>query len=449
MPLIKNLDALGTSTMRRQALDIVEAGISAVLPARIMNSALTFNQNSRTITVNGNDYPVPGGRLFVIGGGKAAGLMAQALEEIIPPENITAGTVNCKGGRFKTGKVRVKTAGHPIPDNRGIEGVRGMLDLKHRFSINERDLVLCLISGGGSALMPYPAEGINLTDKQEITRLLISSGAEISEINAVRKHLSRIKGGQLGCYFAPATVVSLILSDVIGNDMAVIASGPTYPDTSTYSDACRVLERYKLIDRAPGSIINLLREGDAGKAAETPKFLDNCYNHIIGDNGLALEAMRARAGQIGLKAVIVTSRQKGDAAAVARDRAAEVTGGKYSGFNAVLIGGETTVTLPASPGRGGRNQHYAAVSLLAMEPYSGEWVVASVGTDGSDFLPDTAGGIVDRESLKFYKDRGVNVISYLERCDSNGLLGQTGNSLVVTGDTGTNVGDVIVYILGN
>jgi glycerate 2-kinase len=445
--IIKNRDTLATTDLRKQALDIIEAGIAAVLPPSIMKAAVRYHAARKMITVMGDAYPISKGRVFVIGGGKASGLMAEALEAIIPPEKITAGVVNVKGGHYETSKIKIITADHPIPDKRGIDGVREMLDLKHRYSIAEKDLVICLISGGGSALMPYPVNGVSLRDKQEVTKLLVGSGADINEINAVRKHLSQIKGGRLGQFYSPATVVSLILSDVVGNDLAVIASGPTFPNPATFADAYKVLERYNLLARAPGRVTDFLRKGCLGEAAETPKTLANCYNYIIGDNGLALSAMQRRAKEMGLLPFVVTSQQKGDTAAVAWSRADEILNMRYAGYNVILIGGETTVTLPASAGRGGRNQHYAAVSMLAMEPYPNEWVVASVGTDGSDFLPDVAGAIVDQDSLNRAKVKGINVKSYLERYDSNQLLEQIGGSLVITGDTGTNVGDITIYLL--
>jgi len=445
--IIKNLSTLATTSLRKQALDIIEAGISRVLPPSIMKSAVKYHAARQMVTVMGDAYPVSTGRVFVIGGGKASGLMAEALEAIIPPERITAGVVNGKGGHYETGKIKIITAGHPIPDGRGIDGVREMLDLKRRYSIGEKDLVICLISGGGSALMPYPVDGVSLGDKQEVTKLLIGSGADINEINVVRKHLSKIKGGRLGQFYSPATVVSLILSDVVGNDLAVIASGPTFPDPSNFSDAYKVLERYNLLARAPRRVTDFLRKGCLGEVAETPKTLVNCHNYIIGDNGLALAAMQGRAKEMGLVPLVVTSQQKGDTTAVAWSRADEILNMIYAGYNVILIGGETTVTLPASAGKGGRNQHYAAVSMLAMERYPSEWVVASVGTDGSDFLPDVAGAIVDQDCLNRAKVKGINVKSYLERYDSNRLLEQIGGSLVITGDTGTNVGDIIVYLL--
>lgn len=445
--IIKNRDELSTTELRKQALDILESAINRVLPPNVMKSALRYDTAGRMLTVNGDTYSLSRGRLFVIGGGKASGLMAETLESIIHPENISAGMVNSKSQDYKTSKIKIVPAGHPIPDQRGISGVKEMLALRERYSINENDLILCLISGGGSALMPYPVNEIDLADKQKITELLLSSGAEIDEINALRKHLSEIKGGRLGRFFSPATVVSLLLSDVIGNNLSVIASGLTFPDPSTFSDAYSVLEKYSLLDRAPKRVTDYLRKGCQGNAEETPKTLDNCHNYIIGDNRLALEATAKKAEEAGFTPFIVTAEQKGETTAVAWSRANEILSTKYVAYDAILIGGETTPKLPANAGKGGRNQHYAAVSMLAMKQYPGKWVMASMGTDGSDFLPDVAGAMVDNHSLDSAKARGIDIKAYLGRYDSNTLLSRIGSSLIVTGDTGTNVGDVIIYLL--
>ncbi|MFC1914086.1 glycerate kinase [Chloroflexota bacterium] len=445
--LIKNREALATTRLRKMALDIIEAGISRVLPSGIMKTTLSYDVAKRALTVKGDAYPLAKGRVFVIGGGKASGLMAETLEKIIHPENVAAGVVNDKGKHYETRKIKVITAGHPVPDQRGISGVKEMLALKQIYAIDENDIVICLISGGGSALMPCPIDEVSLEDKQKITGLLLASGAEIAEINAVRKHLSRIKGGQLGLYYAPSTVISLILSDVIGDDLASIASGPTAPDPSTFADAYEVLEGYNLLNKIPKSIVDFLQKGCRGEVAETPKTLNNCHNYLIGNNKLALEAMLEKAGEMGLAAHIVTSEQKGETTAIARARAKEILNGKYSGYNAILIGGETTPKLPGAAGKGGRNQHYAAVSMLAMKQYPGDWVVASVGTDGSDFLPDVAGAIVDKNSFAKAKSGGLDMPSYLEGYDSNSLFKKIGDSLVMMGNTETNVGDVIVYLL--
>jgi len=445
--IIKNKHELSITELRKQALDIIEAGIARVLPPAIMKSAVKYDPARRILTVNDYAYHLSKGRIFVIGGGKASGLMAETLENIVAPDNISAGVVTCNCSDYKTSKIKIIQAGHPVPNEKGLNGVKQMLALRERYSINENDLVICLISGGGSALMPCPVEGVNLKDKQTITELLLGCSAEIHEINTVRKHLSKTKGGRLGHFYSPATVVSLILSDVIGNDLDVIASGQTCPDSSTFSDAYNVLERYDLLSRAPKRVLDFIRRGCQGEVEETPKTLGNCHNYIIGDNTLALKAMAAKANEMGFAPYIVTAEQKGDTTTMAQFRAKEILNAKYTGYDVVLIGGETTPELPDTAGKGGRNQHYAAVSMLAMKEYAGEWAVVSIGTDGSDFLPDVAGAIVDNNSLNNARAKGIDVKSYLDRYDSNTLLKKIGRSLIVTGNTGTNVGDIIVYVL--
>ena len=445
--IVKNKRELSTTELRKQVLDLIEVGIARVLPPATMKSAVNYDSARRILTMNYYAYPLSKGRIFVVGGGKASGLMAETLENIITPENISAGIVNCKTIDYKTSRIKIIEAGHPVPDQRGIDGVKQMLAFRESHSIGENDLVICLISGGGSALMPCPVDNVDLKDKQAITELLLGCGAEIHEINTVRKHLSKTKGGGLGRFYAPATVVSLILSDVIGNDLDVIASGPTFPDSSTFSDAYNVLERYDLLSRAPKTVIDFLMKGCRGEVEETPKTLDNCHNYIIGENRLALEAMAKRANELGFSPYIVTAEQKGETTTIAQLRAKEIFNAKYKGYDIVLIGGETTPKLPDNAGKGGRNQQYAAVSMLTMQEYKGEWIVASVGTDGSDFLPDVAGAIVDNNSLADARAKGIDVESYLDRYDSNTLLKKIGGSLIVTGNTGTNVCDIIVYAL--
>jgi glycerate 2-kinase len=448
--IIKNRRELAITKSRDRALQIIEAGIKRVLPRNIMRAAVSYDAVRKIMGIkNDSLFLSSANRVFVIGGGKASGLMAQALEDIIGVGDITAGVVNFKGGSVRTQKIKTVIAGHPTPDQRGVSGVEEMLSLKSRYKIDKNDIVICLLSGGGSALMPYPVAGVGLEDKQKITGLLIGSGAKIDEINIVRKHLSRVKGGQLAEFYSPAKVISLIISDVIGNDLVTIASGPTTPDPSTFADAYKVLKNYNLVAKAPKSVITFIEKGRRGEAPETPKALNDCHNYLIGDNELALEAMAAKARELSFSPYIITSQQTGDTTKIARSRAREILKYKYTGYDLLLIGSETTIKLPPDAGRGGRNQHYAAVSLLAMAGCPGQWLVASVGTDGSDFLPDVAGAIVDQGSLEAARAKKLDIEAYLERCDSNTLLKKLGNSLVITGDTGTNVGDVIVYLVSS
>ena len=222
---------------------------------------------------------------------------------------------------------------------------------------------------------------------------------------------------------------------------------PTFPDSSTFEDALDVLQRYSLVSETPTSVLNLLEKGRQGLSEETPKTLDNCFNYIIGDNSLALQAMAQKARELGFHPHIISNKQKGDTKTTADCRAAEIISLKNTGYDVFLLGGETTLKLPKKAGKGGRNQHYAAASLLAMKGCEDEWAMASVGSDGSDFLADIAGGIVDNTSLDCLAKKKIKVESFLATCDSNSLLNKLGNSLVVTGDTETNVGDLIVYIL--
>jgi glycerate 2-kinase len=445
--IIKNWEHLATSELRRWALQIIEAGIIRVMPDTIMQTAVSFERSSKTLSIKNDVFSV-NGRLFIIGGGKASGLMAQTLENILGIDVIESGLVAEKANprEFKTRKIEIVQAGHPIPDNRGIKAVNRMLALKPKYAITRNDLILCLLSGGSSALMPCPLEGISLSDKQKTTRLLLYSGADISEINAVRKHLSRTKGGRLAQYFAPARIISLILSDVIGNNLSVIASGPTFPDSSTYQEAFTILKKYYLLDKVPKDVISILESGCRGEIAETPKSLNNATYYIIGDNRMALEAMAEKARQLGFAPLTVTSEQTGETTDVARQRAREIFGGNYKGYDALLIGGETTPELPIKAGRGGRNQHYAAVTLEQFMHYSRDWLSASIGTDGSDFIPEVAGAIVDRQTLRTIESKKVDLKNYLDRYDSYTLLDYIGNSLVITGNTHTNVGDIILYL---
>lgn len=444
--LIKNKKQLATTKMRKQALELAEIGIKSVLPSVLMKQAISFNKKQKLLKIQNKTYKVQG-RIFVIGGGKASGLMAQELEKIIGVKNITAGVINCNSTKYKTSLIKIIKASHPIPTISGVRGVKKMLALKGKFQINKDDIVLCLISGGGSALMPYPAKGVSLQDKQKITKLLLASGADIMEINAVRKHLSRVKGGQLGKFFAPAKVISLIISDVVGNDLKTIASGPTVADNSTFQDAYKVLKKYKLLAKAPKNVIKVLKQGRQGTIDETAKKLTNCYNYIIGDNKLALQAIAGQAKKLSLRPLIISAQQVGNPEILANIKAKELMLAKYKAYDVIIIGGETTPKLPAKSGRGGRNQHYALATILSMKDYLNNWCLVSINTDGSDFLANVAGAIVDNNSLSLVKNRGLKIRDYLARFDSNTLLKKIDNSLILMNNTGTNVGDIIVYVL--
>lgn len=446
--IIKNREELISSSLRARAVELIEAGIKSVMPAELIRSAIKFNRRSKKLTVMGHSYNTARHRIFVIGGGKASGQMAEELEKIVGSANIVDGVVNCGSTGYQTEKIKLIKAGHPLPDEAGVRGVREMLAMKARYGIGKGDLIICLISGGGSSLMPCPATSVTLEDQQSITQLLLRSGADIKEINTVRKHLSFTKGGNLGEFYDPATVVSLIISDVVGDDLDSIASGPTVPDPTTFKDAQNVLTKYGLLDKAPPHVTDYIRRGCTDREPETPKALSNCDNYIIGNNRMALDAMAEKARDLGLKPFIVTAELTGDTSEVAYKLADDMQAGHYKGFGVILLGGETTSTLPENAGKGGRNQHFAAVSMLAMQELRTPWLVASAGTDGSDYLPDIAGAMVDERSLKHARDMGIDVEDYIRRFDSNTLFNRLGRSLIITGPTGTNVSDVILYLSG-
>jgi len=445
--IIKNKQELGTTKLRKIALELIEAGINRVMPANLLQTSIRFNNDTKILTIHGEDYNLSAGRLFVVGGGKAVGLMAEEIEKIIGVENITAGLVNCTSSDYETAKIEVMEAGHPLPNKKSVKGVIKMMELKQKYNINQNDLVLCLISGGGSSLMTYNVKTVTLKEKQKMTDLLIHSGASIQETNQVRKHLSEIKGGKLGRFFAPATVASLIISDVVSNDIESIASGPTVPDSSTYEDALAVLKKYDLLEKAPKDVIKFLQTSIETNAEDTPDQLDNCFNYIIGDNILALGAIADKAHHLGLKPIVVTAEQTGDPAVVAQIRAREILDGEYLDFDTIILGGETTPCIPENAGEGGRNQHFTATSLLEMEKYQGDWLVAAVSTDGIDYVKDVAGAIIDNNSLNSIKCKKLDVKKYLEEYNSYKLLKKLENSLIITGETGTNVSDIMIYII--
>jgi glycerate-2-kinase len=332
-----------------------------------------------------------------------------------------------------------------------------MFALKRKYSIQENDLIICLISGGGSALMCYPAQGITLLDKQKITDLLIRTGADIKEINLVRKCLSEIKAGGLTRFFAPARIVGLIISDVVGNELDVIASGPSASCSLNFHSAYNVLKKYNLFSKSPKSVVRFLKDKSNDAAQSKKKIARDCDNYIIGDITTALEAMANYAKANGLKPIIIKKPMSGDTNNLARLMANKIIKGKYSGYNIIISGGETSLKLPkktgkpafvkATAGEGGRNQHYVAATMLAMEKYAGEWAFAAANSDGADYLKGIAGAIIDNNSFIVARDKKIDIASYLKKYNSYGLMKRMGNSLIITGDTGTNVGDIAVYAI--
>ncbi|MGE5892638.1 MAG: glycerate kinase type-2 family protein [bacterium] len=391
-------------------------------------------------------------RLFVLGFGKASCPMASALEDSLG-DLVTGGIIITKYGHCSSRKperMRFFEAGHPVPDAEGVRATAEAIDLVG--NADEKTMVVCLISGGGSALLVAPCEGVSLEDKMQTTEVLLKAGADIVELNTVRKHISRVKGGRLAELVYPASVVSLILSDVLGDRLDAIASGPTAPDATTYAEALGVMDKYHLRLKAPEGVMRVLDQGAKGLLPETPKgdssLFRNVRNIIIGANRIALDAARQKAEALGLRAEILSSELKGEARDVGRwlaQKANDIKKGSHAGERICIIsGGETTVTVRGS-GRGGRNMELALAFALEIEGIHGITFL-SAGTDGTDGPTDAAGAIVDGETMQEARSRGMDPGAFLGRNDSYSFFQRTGN-LFITGPTGTNVMDIQIVLI--
>ncbi len=383
------------------------------------------------------------GRVHVLGCGKASGAMAAVAEEVVGDRIVDGFVVVKDGYGVRVRRVEVSEAGHPVPDERGLAACARLLELAR--SAREDDLVLFLVSGGGSALTPAPAPPITLAEKQEVTRLLLASGATIGELNAVRKHLSLFKGGQLARAAWPATVLTLALSDVIGDPLDVIASGPTVPDPTTFADAREVLVRRGVAGRVPASIARRFEAGLRGEIEETPKPGDRLFGRVttivIGNNGLITDAAVATACRLGYRPHLATRELQGEARDVARDLVARAR--RLEPPACLIAGGETTVTVTGR-GKGGRCQEFALSAALELLPTDRITILAA-GTDGTDGPTDAAGAIVDAGSVGRGAAAGADARQALKDNDAYRFLGASGD-LLVSGPTRTNLLDLYVVL---
>lgn len=391
------------------------------------------------------------GRLLAVGFGKAACAMAKALEASLGEEPYD-GLVITKYGhctRDRPERTRLFEAGHPIPDENGLKATARAIGLLR--AAGAETLVLCLVSGGGSALLVSPVEGIALREKQEVTEMLLRAGADINELNTVRKHLSRVKGGRLAELAHPAGVISLILSDVIADRLDVIASGPTAPDGSTYADALKVLGKYRLTGRVPKGVMEILRKGGEGLLPETPKPGDRVFerveNIIIGNNKMALEAAREGAIKRGFQTEVISSELTGEAreaGAWLAEKAVEAMKRAPRKRLCLISGGETTVTVRGH-GKGGRNTELALAFAMDVDEVEGISLL-SAGTDGTDGPTDAAGAIVDGKTISIARSKGIDPERHLAENDSYNFFKKAGG-LLVTGPTGTNVMDIQIILI--
>ncbi len=384
-------------------------------------------------------------RLVVAGFGKASVAMASAIEDTVG-DLVETGIIVTKYGHLgstKMGKIKAFEAAHPVPDENGLKAAKQILRLLSESG--EDTLVVCLISGGGSALLAAPAEGINLSEKQKVTNALLKSGADINELNAVRKHISRVKGGRLAREAYPARIISLIVSDVIGDQLDIIASGPTSPDSSTWQDALNVMTKYRISE--PASVVEIIRNGAEGLLPDNPKpgdqIFDKVENIIVGSNRLALAAAKKEAETLGFTAEILTDSLRGEARDAARVLASDAML-KGPRPMCLIAGGETTVTVKGA-GKGGRNTELALAFSIEIEGREGITLLAA-GTDGTDGPTDAAGAIVDGKTAKKARKAGVEPVHYLDNNDSYTFFELAGG-LLKTGPTGTNVMDIDIILL--
>jgi glycerate 2-kinase len=448
--LINNGETQRDKMARELAIKSLESALKAADPRQIIKSRLLLRDSVLRV----DEYSFDLGKfksVYVVGGGKASGSMAEALEKVLG-RRITAGFVNVLHGETnKTSIIKLHGANHPVPDEAGVEGTRKMLDLVEAATAD--DLVICLISGGGSSMMPLPRGGISLSDKREITDLLLKSGATITEINTVRKHISDFKGGWLAKKAYPATVLNLILSDVMGDPLDFIASGPTVPDSTTFHDAVSVLRKYDLWARGPPSVTKVLLDGEKGLIPETPKASDEAFkrvhNVVVGNNRLASQTACTELKSAGLNTLLLTSMMEGEArhvgtvlSSIARE--VSISDNPVHKPGAVVAGGETTVTVTGK-GKGGRNQEVALAAAMKLGNLDGV-AVASLTTDGVDGPTDAAGAIVDGKTLAKAKRMGLSPEKFLAANDSYNFFSKI-SDLIFTGPTGTNVNDISLIVI--
>jgi glycerate 2-kinase len=444
---------MGRLNFLQKAERIYGAALAEVEPENLIKKNVSVRDNK--LRVQGRIFDLSSFKdIFLVSIGKAAPFMAESLYEILGKRLREGIALFAPGAEKKLGKIICLPASHPLPDERSAAAAKRILELAMK--AGARDLVFFLISGGGSAQVCLPAEGVSLVEKRNVTEMLLKAGASIDELNTVRKHLSRIKGGRLAQAAFPATVINLIVSDVVGNDLENIASGPTCWDSSTYTDAFRVLKKYSLWDLAPGSVRDTISKGRKGKISETIKreapVFRRVYHFIIGDNLLALHAAQKEARRLGFKTSILSSADRGEARDMARNYVSVLQNlprpKKTQRPLCLLSGGELTVTVRGA-GKGGRNQEFVLAVLQEMKrhlPGFSEWLVLSFGSDGTDGPTDAAGAWADPSILKKAKELGLDPQKYLDDNDSYNFFKKAGG-LIITGPTRTNVMDIRIFLI--
>jgi len=438
--------------MKSDAVEIFQAGLSAVAPGTAIKKYCV--RAGDIFSVDGTSYDLNSyGRVLVLGAGKAGASMAGAIEDLLL-DKIDEGLIVVKYDHLQPlHKIKTMEAAHPVPDENGCTGAKALYDLAA--GADENTLIICLISGGGSALMPYPVEEVSLADKQQTTELLLGCGADIHEINAVRKHLSLIKGGGLARAAFPATMICLILSDVVGDDLDSIASGPCVPDTTSFSDCCAIFAKYGLEESVTTSVREYIERGTKGLVGEKSGIQESVFDRItttiVACNYEALECSKKKAMELGYNTLLLSSQIEGetkDVAAFHMALAKEIVDNNEPVARpaCLISGGETTVTIKGS-GKGGRNQEFvlaAGLQLKNMENVT----VFSAGTDGTDGPTDAAGAIMDKATLARAGELDLSIQDVLDTNDSYHYFEAT-DDLYKTGPTNTNVMDIRIILIGD
>lgn len=433
---------------------IFNAGLDAADPKEAIKRAVKLNKdrNGLLLHIQEKKYDLKQfKRVLVVGAGKAAAPMAQAMEDLLG-EQLSGGVITTKYGHGLSLKtISMTEAGHPVPDSHGLSGTERILEILK--NTQETDLIFCLISGGGSALMPLPVAGLTLEDKQKTTQELLDCGATIHEINTIRKHISAIKGGKLARSASPGTLVALVLSDVIGDDLDVIASGPTVPDRSTFDDCLDIVAKYDLSEKIPFSVMEYLTRGQSGMEEETPKPGDPLFETtaavIIGSASLSLDAAAVTARDLGYNTLILSSCIEGETRDVAKVHVAigkEIikSGNPVKRPACVISGGETTVTIRGD-GLGGRNTEFVLAATIELNGVDGITVLSG-GTDGTDGPTDAAGAVAEGKTYARALSKGMKPEEYLRNNDSYHFFEAAGG-LVKTGPTMTNVMDLRIMLI--
>ncbi|MBG0858323.1 MAG: glycerate kinase [Bacteroidales bacterium] len=434
---------------RETAKQIFIAGVTSVLPGKLIESHLSLKGN--VLHLGNRYYDLDRiGKIYIIGAGKASAAMGHFVEHLLG-DKIAGGHIVVKYGHYcRLRHVKVTEAGHPVPDENSFRATAEIIDLVKE--AGENDLVICLFSGGGSSLLADVPERSVSFEIIRMNELLVKCGANINEINCVRKHLSKVKGGQLARHIWPASFINIIISDVSGDPLDIIASGPTVPDNSTFREALRVLEDYRIISQVPASILGYLYEGAQCLGPETPKpgdevFKDS-FTYIAGNNRTALNGSKEKAEDLGFNAFIVGEELKGDVNCAVTSISETINSFRNNNTLrrpvCLLYGGETTVKVEGK-GMGGRNQHLALMAALRLQDMPGVTLLAS-GTDGNDGDTEMAGAVVDSETLHDALEQGIDPVSYLKEYDSYHFFKSAGGH-VYTGPTLTNVMDMVVVLI--